>query len=152
MSVSIQYDDFDVGVEMAALRTISNNVGAMVSFVGLVRDFSYDAKVENIFVAHYPGMSEKALSKIVAEATQRWDLLGARVIHRVGTLGPNDQIVMVATASSHRGHAFSGCEFIIDYLKTDAPFWKKEVQPQGGVWVVTKDSDIQRMQRWHSKS
>lgn len=151
MSVSIQHEDFDVGMEMAALRAISNNVGAMVSFVGLVRDLSYDAKVENIQVQHYPGMSEKALNKIIAEATQRWDLLGARVIHRVGTLGPNDQIVMVATASSHRGHAFSGCEFIIDYLKTDAPFWKKEVKPQGGEWVVTKDSDVQRMERWKSK-
>ena len=151
MSVTIQHEDFDVGIEMARQRAISNNVGAMVSFVGLVRDMSDDARVNNILVEHYPGMSEKALSKIVADATQRWDLLGARVIHRVGTLGPNDQIVMVATASSHRAHAFAGCEFIIDYLKTDAPFWKKEVKPQGGEWVVTKDSDIQRMQRWLQK-
>jgi molybdopterin synthase catalytic subunit len=93
-------------------------------------------------------MSEKALNKIIAEAKQRWDLLAVRVIHRVGTLGPNDQIVLVATASTHRGHAFSGCEFIIDYLKTDAPFWKKEVKKQGAEWVVTRDSDVQRMQRW----
>lgn len=147
-NVSIQHEDFDVGAVMAEMRATSNNVGAMVSFVGLVRDLSYDEKVENILVEHYPGMSEKALNKIIEEARQRWDLLAVRVIHRVGTLGPNDQIVLVATASSHRGHAFSGCEFIIDYLKTDAPFWKKEVKPQGGEWVVTKDSDVQRMQRW----
>lgn len=147
-NVSIQHEDFDVGAVMAEMRATSNNVGAMVSFVGLVRDLSYDEKVENILVEHYPGMSEKALNKIIEEAGQRWDLLAVKVIHRVGTLGPNDQIVLVATASSHRGHAFSSCEFIIDYLKTDAPFWKKEVKPKGGEWVVTKDSDVQRMQRW----
>lgn len=151
MSVSIQHEDFDVGVVMTELRATNNNVGAMVSFVGLVRDSSYGEKVENIFVEHYPGMSEKALNKIIEEAMQRWDLLAVKVIHRVGTLGPNDQIVLVATASSHRGHAFSGCEFIIDYLKTDAPFWKKEVKSQGGDWVITKDSDVQRMERWQHK-
>lgn len=151
MSVSIQHEDFDVGAVMAELRATSNNVGALVSFVGLVRDSSYDEKVENICVEHYPGMSEKALHKIIAEAKQRWDLLAVKVIHRVGTLGPNDQIVLVATASSHRGHAFSSCEFIIDYLKTDAPFWKKEIKNQGGEWVVTKDSDVQRMERWQYK-
>lgn len=148
MSVSIQHEDFDVGAVMAELRATSNNVGALVSFVGLVRDLSHDAKVDNIFVEHYPGMSEKALQKIIAEASQRWDLLAVRVIHRVGTLGPNDQIVLVATASSHRGHAFSGCEFIIDYLKTDAPFWKKEIKNKEADWVVTKESDVQRMERW----
>ena len=152
MSVSIQHEDFDVGAVMAELRATSNNVGAMVSFVGLVRDLSYDEKVENIFVEHYPGMSEKALNKIIAEAKQRWDLLAVKVIHRVGKLGANDQIVLVATASSHRGNAFSSCEFIIDYLKTDAPFWKKEVKNQGGEWVVTKDSDVQRMERWGRSS
>ena len=152
MSVSIQEEDFDVGAVMDELRSTSNNVGAMVSFVGLVRDMSFDEKIENIFVEHYPGMSEKALNKIIAEAQKKWDLLAVRVIHRVGTLGPNDQIVLVATASSHRGQAFSGCEFIIDYLKTDAPFWKKEVKTLGSEWVVTKDSDVQRMERWHEKS
>jgi molybdopterin synthase catalytic subunit len=151
MSVSIRHEDFDVGAVMAEMRAASNNVGAMVTFVGLVRDMSYDARVNNIEVQHYPGMSEKALQKIIDEAHRRWELIDARVIHRVGTLGPNDQIVLVATASSHRGNAFSSCEFIIDYLKTDAPFWKKEVKPQGGEWVVTKDSDVQRMQRWNYK-
>lgn len=151
MSVSIQQEDFDAGAVMAEMRAASNNVGAMVTFVGLVRDMSDDDRVDNILVEHYPGMSEKALHKIIDEAHRRWALIDARVIHRVGTLGPNDQIVLVATASSHRGNAFSSCEFIIDYLKTDAPFWKKEVKPQGGEWVVTKDSDVQRMQRWNYK-
>lgn len=149
MSVTIQHEDFDVGAEMQALRAMSNNVGALVSFVGLVRDMSYNEVVENIVVEHYPGMSERALTNIIAEAKKRWELLGVRVIHRVGKLGPNDQIVLVLTSSAHRGHAFSGCEFIIDYLKTDAPFWKKEIKPEGGEWVVTKDSDVQRMERWH---
>ena len=149
MSVSIQREDFDAGAVLAELRATSNNVGALVSFVGLVRDSSYAEKVANIFVEHYPGMSENALNKIIAEAKTRWDLLAVKVIHRVGTLGPNDQIVLVATASTHRGHAFSGCEFIIDYLKTDAPFWKKEATQEGGAWVVTKDSDVQRMERWN---
>lgn len=148
MSVIIRHEDFDVAQVMAEMRAQSNNVGAMVTFVGLVRDMSYDAAVNNIEVQHYPGMSEKALEKIIAEANKRWELIDARVIHRIGTLGPNDQIVLVATASSHRGNAFSSCEFIIDYLKTDAPFWKKEVKPVGGEWVETKDTDIQRMQRW----
>lgn len=148
MSVSIRHEDFDVGTVMAEMRAASNNVGALVTFVGLVRDMSYDDRVNNIYVEHYPGMSEKALHKIIEEAHKRWELIDARVIHRVGTLGPNDQIVLVATASSHRGNAFSSCEFIIDYLKTDAPFWKKEVKPQGGEWVVTKESDVQRMERW----
>lgn len=151
MSVAIQHEDFDVVAVMAELRATSNNVGAIVSFVGLVRDMSYDAQVNNIEVQHYPGMSEKALHKIIDEAKKRWDVLGATVIHRVGALGPNDQIVLVATASSHRGDAFSSCEFIIDYLKTDAPFWKKEVKPEGGEWVVTKDTDVRRMQRWNYK-
>ena len=148
MSVLIQHEDFDVGAEMSAMRSKSNNVGAMVSFVGLVRDMSYQEHVENIYVEHYPGMSEKALLKILEVARQRWELIDARVIHRVGTLHANDQIVLVATASQHRGHAFSSCEFIIDYLKTDAPFWKKEIKKQGGEWVVTKDSDVERMKRW----
>jgi len=149
LSVTIQHEDFDVGTEMSALRSLSNNVGAIVTFVGLVRDLSDNTLVENIYVEHYPGMSEKALNKIIEQAKLRWELLGVRVIHRVGTLGPNDQIVMVLAASTHRGHAFSGCEFIIDYLKTDAPFWKKEVKNNSSEWVVTRDSDVERMKRWH---
>ena len=150
MSVSIQENDFDLAAELAALRHSSAKIGALVSFVGLVRDFSNDGKIENIFLEHYPGMTEKALRKIIHEATARWNLLGVRVIHRVGTLLPNDQIVLVATAAQHRGEAFAGFEFIIDYLKTAAPFWKKEQTGQGVKWLETRDSDVQRMEHWRS--
>jgi len=152
MSVSIQENDFDVAYELAALRSSSSKVGALVSFVGLVRDFSNDGKIENIFLEHYPGMTEKALNKIIQEATDRWNLLGTCVIHRVGALLPNDQIVLVATAALHRGEAFAGCEFIIDYLKTAAPFWKKEQTGQGARWLETRDSDVQRMEHWRSQA
>lgn len=148
MSISIQEQDFDVASELATLRGSSAKIGAMVSFVGLVRDFSKDAQIENIFLEHYPGMTEKALGKIIQEATERWNLLGTRVIHRIGALMPNDQIVLVATASLHRGEAFAGCEFIIDYLKTAAPFWKREQTGQGTQWLETRESDIQRMKHW----
>jgi molybdopterin synthase catalytic subunit len=148
MSVSIQTKDFDLAAELAALRASRAGVGALVSFVGLVRDFSGDEKIENIQLEHYPGMSEKALEKIIAEANARWDLLGVRVIHRVGKLLPNEQIVLVATASAHRADAFAASEFIIDYLKTAAPFWKREQTPQGTAWLDTKETDIQRMARW----
>ena len=148
MSISIQTADFDLAAELAALRASSAGVGALVSFVGLVRDFSGDEKIENIFLEHYPGMCEKALEKIIAEANARWKLLDARVIHRVGQLLPNEQIVLVATASAHRADAFAACEFIIDYLKTAAPFWKREQTLHGTEWLGTKDSDVQRMARW----
>ena len=149
MYISIQTEDFDLAAELAALQAGRASVGALVSFVGLVRDFSGAEKIENIFLEHYPGMCEKALEKIVAEANTRWQLLGVRLIHRVGKLLPHDQIVLVATASAHRGDAFAACEFIIDYLKTAAPFWKREQTPQGTEWLGTKDSDVQRMARWH---
>jgi len=152
MSISIQENDFDVAAELAALRSSSAKVGALVSFIGLVRDFSNEGHIENIFLEHYSGMTEKALHKIIQEATARWNLLGTRVIHRVGALLPNDQIVLVATAALHRGEAFAGCEFIIDYLKTAAPFWKKEQTGQGAKWLETRDSDVQRMEHWRSNS
>lgn len=148
MSVSIQENDFDLAAELAALRSSSAKAGALVSFVGLVRDFSDEGQVENIYLEHYPGMTEKALHSIIQEATVRWNLLGTRVIHRIGTLLPNDQIVLVATAALHRGEAFAGCEFVIDYLKTAAPFWKKEQSGQVTRWLETRDSDVQRMQHW----
>lgn len=148
MSISIQEDDFDVAAEMAALRRSSAKTGALVSFVGLVRDFSNDGRIENIFLEHYPGMTEKALEKIIGEAAARWNLLGSRVIHRIGPLQPNDQIVLVATAAAHRREAFASCEFIIDYLKTAAPFWKREQTDHGGKWLETRDSDLQRMEHW----
>ena len=148
MSVSIQTGDFDLATELAALRTASKQVGALVGFVGLVRDFSGNSDIESIYLEHYPGMSEKALQKIIDEAATRWHLLGTRVIHRVGQLLPSEQIVLVATAAEHRGDAFAACEFIIDYLKTAAPFWKKEQTPDGGRWLETRDTDTQRSVRW----
>ena len=148
MNISIQEHDFDVAAEMAALRSSSSKIGALVSFVGLVRDFSQEGQIENIYLEHYPGMTEKALGKIIDEATKRWNLIGTRVIHRIGPLMPNDQIVLVLTAAGHRREAFASCEFIIDYLKTAAPFWKREQTGHGGKWLETRDSDIQRMEHW----
>jgi molybdopterin synthase catalytic subunit len=148
MSISIQHEDFDVAAELAALRAQSTQVGALVGFVGLVRDFSGGEPIESIYLEHYPGMCEKALEKIIAEAQQRWQLLGIRVIHRVGELRPSEQIVLVATSSPHRADAFAACEFIIDCLKTAAPFWKREQTAHGAHWLDTKQSDEQRMQRW----
>lgn len=150
MSITIQQEDFDLAVELSSLRTTCANAGAQVSFTGLVRDFSGDENIEFIELEHYPGMSEKALEKIVAEAGLRWRLLGIRVIHRVGKLLPHEQIVLVATASEHRADAFAACEFIMDYLKTAAPFWKKEQTAQGSRWLETKDSDLQRSERWEA--
>jgi molybdopterin synthase catalytic subunit len=149
MSISIQTADFDLAAELAALRTASAQAGALVSFVGLVRDFSDDEKIENITLEYYPGMTERALENIITDASRRWQLLGVRVIHRVGTLHPNDQIVLVATVSARRADAFAACEFIIDCLKTAAPFWKREQTTLGAKWVDTKDSDVQRSKRWN---
>ena len=148
MNISIQEHDFNVAAEMAALRSSSSKIGALVSFVGLVRDFSQEGQIENIYLEHYPGMTEKALGKIIDEAMKRWNLIGTRVIHRIGPLMPNDQIVLVLTAAGHRREAFASCEFIIDYLKTAAPFWKREQTGHGGKWLETRDSDIQRMEHW----
>ncbi len=148
MSVSIQQEDFDVSAELDALRKSSPQAGALVSFVGLVRDYSETGRVDNIFLEHYPGMSEKALHAIIADAARRWQLLGVRVIHRVGELRPNEQIVLVATASAHRADAFAACEFIMDYLKTSAPFWKREQSAGGTKWLDTKASDLERAERW----
>jgi molybdopterin synthase catalytic subunit len=148
MGITIQEADFDLAAELAALRARNAETGALVSFVGLVRDFSDGEKIEGIFLEHYPGMCEKALKNIVADAKQRWQLLGVRVIHRIGKLLPGEQIVLVATASQHRADAFAACEFIIDYLKTAAPFWKREQTAQGARWLDTRDSDVERTQRW----
>jgi molybdopterin synthase catalytic subunit len=159
MSVSVQQADFDAGAEIAALSDGRDDVGAVASFVGLVRADKAGAEVgagDTAAVAamtleHYPGMTEKALEAIVGEARGRWDLFGVRVIHRVGRLLPGDRIVLVAVASSHRGEAFAACEFIMDYLKTRAPFWKKEETPDGGRWVDARESDDQAAVRWEAK-
>ncbi|MDP2135119.1 MAG: molybdopterin synthase catalytic subunit MoaE [Sulfuritalea sp.] len=157
MSVSVQEADFDAGAEMAALSAGRDDVGAVASFVGLVRadkaapsgvGAGDPAAVQAMTLEHYPGMTEKALDAIVAEARGRWDIFGVRVIHRVGRLVPGDRIVFVAVASSHRGEAFAACEFIMDYLKTRAPFWKKEETPQGGRWVDARESDDHAAGRW----
>ena len=152
MRISIQQHDFDVSAEFAALRANNARIGALVSFVGLVRDFSGDEQIENMTLEHYPGMSEKALSVILKQAHERWNLDASRVIHRVGSLLPHEQIVFVATASAHRGEAFAAAEFIIDYLKTCAPFWKKEQTRHGTAWLETKSTDLQRATRWNLTS
>ncbi len=148
MSVSVQEADFDVGAEIAALTAGDARAGAVASFVGLVRDLNDGSGVSEMTLEHYPGMTEKALEAIVAEAGSRWDIYAVRVIHRVGRLLPCDRIVLVAVSSAHRGEAFAACEFIMDYLKTKAPFWKREVTPEGARWVDARDSDDSAAQRW----
>ena len=148
MTVRVQQADFDVGAELAALRAGDARVGALASFVGLVRDINHGVGVSEMTLEHYPGMTEKALTAIVDEAKMRWEIYGALVIHRVGPLKPCDQIVLVAVTSAHRGEAFAACEFIMDYLKTRAPFWKREATAAGARWVDARDSDDSAAERW----
>ena len=151
MTVSVQEADFDVGAEIEALSAGRSDVGAVASFVGLVRADTLAGRgdeVSAMTLEHYPGMTEKSLEAIVAEADGRWRLLGARVIHRFGRLVPGERIVFVGVASSHRGDAFAACEFIMDYLKTRAPFWKKEDTPAGGRWVDAREADDSAAARW----
>lgn len=148
MSVSVQTGDFDVSVELASLRDGNAGVGAVVSFVGTVRDMSAGEAVLMMELEHYPGMTEKALQQIVEEANGRWPFLAARIIHRVGKLYPMEQIVLVAVAAAHRADAFSACEFMMDCLKTRAPFWKKETTASGARWVDAKASDTEAAKRW----
>ncbi|HJW26153.1 MAG TPA: molybdopterin synthase catalytic subunit MoaE [Rhodocyclaceae bacterium] len=151
MAIRIQEEDFDVGAELAALRAGDARVGALASFLGLVRDVNEGAGVSEMTLEHYPGMTEKSLEKIVADARARWDIYDALVIHRVGRLLPCDQIVLVAVTSAHRGEAFAACEFIMDYLKTRAPFWKREATPEGARWVDARESDDSAAARWEGK-
>ena len=148
MKVSVQLEDFDAGREMSAVRTNNPKVGAVASFIGVVRDVNDGTGVATMTLEHYPGMTEKALEGIVDEAAGRWEVLDCTVIHRVGRLEPTDQIVFVAVASGHRGAAFAACQFIMDYLKTQAPFWKKEQTQEGARWVEAKDSDDAAAGRW----
>ncbi len=148
MTVRVQTEDFDLTTEIAGLRANTPKVGAIVSFVGTVRDLNEGEQVAEMELEHYPGMTEKALEDIVAQASSRWDIFDALVIHRVGPLKPLEQIVMVAVTSAHRGEAFDACEFIIDYLKTQAPFWKKEQTPNGARWVDARVSDDEAMAKW----
>lgn len=149
MSVRVQHEDFDAGREAAALRAGDARVGAVAIFIGTVRDLNDARNVTTLTLEHYPGMTEKALGAIVDEAKARWALYDALVIHRVGELQPLDQIVLVAVTSAHRGEAFAACEFIMDYLKTRAPFWKKEHTPEGTRWVDARSSDDAAAQRWN---
>lgn len=151
MTVRIQTADFDAGAEIAALRHGNPKIGAVASFVGVVRDVNDGGAVAEMTLEHYPGMTEKAIEEIVAQARARWKVLDARVIHRVGTLRPADQIVLVAVASSHRGDAFAACEFIMDFLKTRAPFWKKEETGGAARWVEARESDELAAERWRLK-
>jgi molybdopterin synthase catalytic subunit len=146
--VRVQSEDFDVAREIAALRGRDARVGAVAAFIGLVRDMNDAEAVSTLRLEHYPGMTEKALSGIVEEAKSRWRIYDATVIHRVGELKPSDQIVLVAVSSAHRGEAFAACEFIMDYLKTRAPFWKKEQTPEGERWVEARASDDEAAARW----
>ena len=148
MPVRVQTEDFDLTTEMAELRAGFPKIGAVVSFVGTVRDLNEGEQVAEMELEHYPGMTEKALEDIVTQARARWELFDALIIHRVGPLKPLDQIVLVAVTSAHRGQAFAACEFIIDYLKIQAPFWKKEQTPQGARWVDARVSDDVAMQKW----
>ena len=146
--ISVQQHDFDLNLEVSRLRAGAAQVGAVVSFVGTVRDMNDGASVSTMELEHYPGMTEQSLERIVDEACARWPLAGALVIHRVGPLLPTEQIVLVACSSAHRGEAFAACEFIIDYLKTDAPFWKKEHTPDGARWVDARVTDDAAMEKW----
>ena len=148
MPVRVQKEDFDVGAEIAKLRAGNRGVGAVASFVGVVRDLNEGDEVATLTLEHYPGMTEKSLEEIVAQAHERWDIFDALVVHRVGTLQPLDQIVLVVVTSAHRGESFKACEFLMDYLKTRAPFWKKEVTPEGARWVDARASDDAAAQRW----
>ncbi len=148
MAVRVQTEDFDLSTEVAHLRRHTPKVGAVVTFVGTVRDLNEGEQVAEMELEHYPGMTEKALEDIIAQARARWDLFDALVIHRVGPLKPMEQIVLVAVTSAHRGEAFDACEFIIDYLKTQAPFWKKEQTPAGARWVDARVTDDVAMQKW----
>ena len=148
MRVSIQAEDFDLSAEVASLRRDDSRVGAVCAFIGTVRDRNDGAQVASMELEHYPGMTEKAIEAMIDEAKRRFNIHGVRVIHRVGLLQPLDQIVMVAVTSAHRGESFQACEFLMDYLKTQAPFWKKEVTPQGARWVDARASDDAALAKW----
>lgn len=148
LKIQVQTEDFDVSNELALLRANRPEIGAVAVFVGTVRDINDGSAVQGMSLEHYPGMTEKSLEEITKQAIERWEVQSATIIHRVGDLKPLDQIVLVAVSSAHRGDAFAACEFIMDYLKTSAPFWKKEATPDGGRWVDARTSDEERMKKW----
>ncbi len=148
MKVTVQKQDFDIAAEIEALKRGRTDLGAIVSFTGLVRDFHGDKSIDKMTLEHFPGMAEKQLAAICRTAESRWPLLGGAVIHRYGPLAPGDQIVLVVTLSAHREAAFAAAEFIMDWLKTKAPFWKKEQSGDGEHWVEAKDSDDEKCKKW----
>jgi len=150
--VRVQVQDFDAGAEIAALRAGNPKVGAVASFIGVCRDANDGDAVRKMTLEHYPGMTEKALEKIISEAKGRWDVIEVLVVHRVGELKPTDQIVLVVVTGAHRGEAFAACEFIMDYLKTRAPFWKKEETPRGARWVEAREADDEAAGRWEKRN
>ena len=152
LSVAVQTEDFDVASLQAQLLQGGAAEGAVATFTGYVRVDNQDRQVHSLELEHYPGMTERSVMQILQESTKRWPVLSAGVVHRVGKLVPGDQIVWVGVSSSHRGASFSACEFIMDYLKTQAPFWKKELGPDGGQWVDARESDSERASRWQADS
>ncbi|MDR2876091.1 MAG: molybdopterin synthase catalytic subunit MoaE [Methylobacillus sp.] len=146
--IRVQHEDFDAGAEIRRMRLARPDIGAVAAFVGQVRDLNEGDAVSGLALEHYPGMTEKALESIVAQAKNRWKIFDALVIHRIGLLKPSDQIVLVVVSGAHRGEAFAACEFIMDFLKTDAPFWKKEQTGHGERWVEARASDESAKQRW----
>ena len=151
MPVRIQNEDFDAGREIATLRKGNPKIGAIASFIGVVRDINDGDKVATMTLEHYAGMTEKAIAEIIEQAKSRWNIFDALVIHRIGQLQPLDQIVLVVVTGEHRGDAFAACEFIMDYLKTRAPFWKKEQTPGGSRWVESREGDDIAAERWRLK-
>ena len=148
MRIRVQAEPFDAGRELERLHEDAPGVGAVASFLGVVRNENDERSVGSMFLEHYPGMTERAIERIVRDARSRWPLSAVTVIHRIGALSPGDPIVLVAAASSHRGDAFQACEFIMDFLKTKAPFWKKEATPTGERWVGARGSDLDALGRW----
>src|SRR3954463_15235426 len=151
MPVRVQTEDFDTGREISQLRSGDARVGAVAAFVGVVRDMNDGSKVADMELEHYPGMTEKAITEIIGQAKSRWNIFEVLVVHRIGRLKPTDQIVLVVVTSAHRGDAFAACEFVMDYLKTRAPFWKKERTAQGSRWVDARVSDDLAAERWRLK-
>ena len=148
MAGRVQREDFDVGAELAAISEGAPGIGAVASFIGLVRDRGETGAVTSLTLEHYPGMTERKLAEAEAEARARWPLNAVRIVHRFGRLAPGEQIVFIATASAHRAAAFEACTFLIDWLKTEAPFWKLEEGSSGSEWVTARDSDRDRSGRW----
>ena len=148
VSVRVQSEDFDISSEIATLRHDNPRIGAIASFIGVVRDMNEGDSVAGMTLEHYPGMTEKSVEQIITQASERWQVMDALVIHRIGTLKPLDQIVLVVVSSAHRGDAFAACEFSMDFLKTQAPFWKKEQTGKGARWVDARAADDAAAQRW----